>query len=70
MSPLEQAAAERLEEFRLRLKAYKKQNKMYYQALQTECELTPYALPTFLNGNGGMTPMSIYKIHLATGIPL
>ena len=70
MSTLDQAAAERLEEFRLRLKEYKRHNRMYYQALQTECELKPYALPTFLNGNGGMTPISIYKIHLATGIPL
>ena len=69
MSELDQCAKERIDEFRRRLRQYKRDNLHSIRYLAEECELSKNIIPDFISGKG-LSIESMYKIHLATGIAL
>jgi len=73
MSDLDQAATERLADFRDKLLDYKHQNDMTLRQLSEECEVNLTSIHRFLSRDSSVDRLlvsNLLKISMATGIPL
>ena len=69
MSPLEQAAVERLDVFKDKVIAYKSDASLSWSALSEECETGPASVRRFCQRDGGGCYVTLaLKISMALGI--
>lgn len=70
VSILDAAATGRLADFKARLIAYKEEYSMSNEELAEECEVSCSAIRSYITSHLSMSSKSLFKIHLATGIPM
>lgn len=70
MTTLHTATTEKLAAFRAALLEYKEDYGCSYQELEEICEVSSTNIGNFVRGQQGLMGTSLYKISLATGIPL